>query len=143
MPLPVRQTPAAKDGRVRDPVKEFLDQAGLADTRRCEDREELTCGVGDGAFERLMERRELAVAPDHRGSHPSHPTGRPGGDGHEAEGLERIRLSLDDEGVDGLGDDRRSDQSIRLVAEQDLARGGSLLESRRDVQRIPGGERLT
>jgi hypothetical protein len=55
---------------------------------------------------------------------------------------ERFGLALRLDGRDGFRADRVAREADRRLAEQDLARRGSLLEPCRHVHRVPGDERL-
>ena len=55
--------------------------------------------------------------------------------------LDRLGLALDGQRRDRLGLDGVRDEPVGVAAEQDLARPRRLLEPRRDVDRVAGGER--
>jgi hypothetical protein len=63
-------------------------------------------------------------------------------DRDEPESGYRLRLSLELERLHGIGLDSFADECERVLSEQDLARGGGLLETGSDVDGVAGRQAL-
>jgi len=95
----------------------------------------------DSAVTFLVQQEELAVAADERRVEAPCPAGRLGNDVQQPHRADRLRLALQLERPGVLGDDRRADELVGRLADQDLARPRGLLEPGGDVHRVAGDER--
>ena len=141
-PLAVREAAASKDRGLSERTEELLDQPGLADPRRAEDREQLTRAVGDRGLERLPEPRELTLPADHGRIQAPRDPGDPGRHLDQTERGERLRLAFDLERRDRLGDHGVPDEAERLLADEDGPRLRGLLQAGGDVHGVAGDERV-
>jgi hypothetical protein len=136
--LAVGQRAPGQDRGALEAVQELLSEAALADSGLAVDGEEVRATVSDHAGVRVLEQLDLRFAPDER--RDDHPRGgapvgadrrpRPDGLGLAAE-LDRPHF---------LDFDATERQPVRPGADEDLARLGGLLEARRDVHGLAGGE---
>ena len=103
----------------------------------------MTGAVRRHPLERLSEQRQLAVpAHDRRVESPM----VAGGAGRRRPPVGtrgRLLLALGRDRIHRLRPDRVTGQSERLLADEDLAGSGGLLETSRGVDRIPGHQRLS
>ena len=122
-------------------LEEVGHEPRLADPGRADQREQ-PAGPRLGRVGEIgAEPVALALAPDHR---PLEVARTPGGGRIERQqpvGGDRVRLPFHRQ-RHRLGLDRVTDEARRLVAEQDLAGAGRLLEPRRHVDRVAGDERV-
>ena len=135
-PLPVRQTPAAQDGRT---TSEALDEGGhqprLADAPDAEHREDPAPPVGLGSFEGVAEKLQLVFPPDHGRVEVTGEPGRARRHLDEAKGGHRIGLALRAQRRPARRSPHRA-RGQRCVSHQDLAGRRGLLQPRRDVHRV-------
>ena len=141
-PLAIREAAASKDRGLCERSHELFDQPGLADAWGAEDREQLTRAVGDRGLERLPEPGELPLPADHRRVQTTRDSGDPGRHLDQPERGERLRLALDIERRDRLGDHGVPDEAEGLLADQDGARLRGLLQAGGDVHGVAGDERV-
>jgi hypothetical protein len=140
--LAVREAAADEhQGVVGERGGELAAQARLADPRRAEDREQLGAALADRALVCLSELGELDLAPDERRVEASCEGCGALDDLAEPPGRDRAGLSLDLEVLDRLHAHGVADETVRRVADQDLAGPGGLLEARRDVDGVARRER--
>ncbi len=113
----------------------------LADSGLAYDRRE--DAVSGGRFcKPFLQQRQLAVSPDHGHVEATRTGGSFRLDVGEAVGRQRFGLAFQLERRDWLGGDCVPDEPEGRLADQDLARGGGLLEPGGDVDRIARDERL-
>ena len=98
--------------------------------------------IGGRTLERLPEQRQLAVTAHHRRIQPPGMTGGPGRDVIEPVRRDRLGLAFGGDRVGGLGTDGVARQPVRLLADQDLSRGGCLFQAGRGVHGVTRHERL-
>ena len=115
--------------------------SALADPGLAEQRDEPALGSGDRTAELRVEGGDLAGPPDQR---PAGWSGarRGGGDREQPVGRNGFRLALQRQGLDRHDRDGLSHQPVGGLADQDLARRGSLLQTGGDVHRVAGGQAL-
>src|SRR5207247_5646 len=123
-PFAVRQAAAADYRRAVEGAQELVRESRLPHTGRAGDREEVAGPLCGRARERVGEELLLALAPNHRRS--AEPRGRRAAS-EQPVGDEWLALALRGERLDGLALDRVAHEPVGLLAEQDLARLGSLL----------------
>ena len=132
--------PAEHPRAIPDPGHEGLQEPRLPDPADPQHGEQLARLIGHRAIEGTQQERELALAPDHGSVEPP---GEPDGDRiHLQDPIRRqgLALALQRERLQRVGQDRVTHEAIGGLADQDLARPGSLLEPRRDVHGIAGAE---
>ena len=130
---------AAQDGGlVPEAGHELVDQPGLADPGRAEHAHQVAGPLGRRPLEQPQQQLLLAAPPDHGRGRPPGPAGAVGQDLQEAPDVLRLGRPLDRHGPGRLGLDRVGDQPVGLLADQDLARPGRLLEPLGQVDRGPG-----
>lgn len=147
-PLAVGQAAAGAAERlrrvVREPIPELAHEAGLADARVADDRNQPRPPVLGHPAQRREEPFELPVAADEhtlQAAHSSRAHQRERAQERPAPHAGRLALRLDRPLVAELEGSARSRH--RPLADQDLARLGTLLEPRRDVHRIARDERAS
>ena len=111
-------------------------------TPAVQQRQQVAAPLLDSALEGVGEQAQLAVAADEGRVLPAGDRLRGGIDTQEPVRVDGPGLSLQPERPGGLDLDRAPHEPPRLVADQDLARCGRLLEPCRDVDRVAGCERL-
>ena len=142
-PFAVREASSAEEGRLASrPRLELVDEARLPDACRPHQREEVGGSFGHGALERVLEEGELLRSADHRRVEVSLVTGGVGGDGEQPVRRHPLLLALQCEGVDRLDLDGILHQPVGRIAQEDLARGSSLLQPGGHVHRISGDQAL-
>jgi hypothetical protein len=129
-------------GRLRaEPLPELADQRRLPDSGLAHDRDELGRLLLDRATVCTLQRFELLLAADEGVAQPAH-AARP----HQRERADEpatddsVGLSLRRERQRLVELERTAHRRSRALADEDLARLGGLLESRRDVDRVAGDE---
>ena len=90
----------------------------------------------------LAQERELGLAAHHRRVEPAGARRCHRLDVREPVGGHGLRLALERERLDRLDRDRVAHEPEGRLPDQDLARGGGLLEAGGDVDRVAGHERL-
>ncbi len=133
-PLAVRHAPASDDARL-DGGGEFDRQPRLSGAGVAEDGHQLTPRQVEHTLPRLPQRLELSTAADEAAVVPALGGAR---DRVEPEGGHRLRLALERQRLEGFDDGDVVHERERLGADQDLARLCRLLETRRDVDGVPG-----
>jgi hypothetical protein len=140
--LPVGQAPAAEDlGATGEADHELLDQPGLADAGRPQDREQLAGGVALGRLEGLTELGELSIASHHRRVQATRDRRDHLADAEQTPGRDGLGFPLHVERLDRLGLDGLAHQAIRRMAEEDLAGRRLLLEAGGHVHGVAGHDR--
>ena len=91
-PLAVGETAPSHDLGAVESGQELLDEPGLPDAGRTEDREQMARALTDDVRERALEDPSLALAADHLGAVAA--CGRLRLHGYEAIGRQRLRLPL-------------------------------------------------
>ena len=91
---------------------------------------------------RVEEPAELRPATDHRHARPPLPPGASGVPGQQPPGAIADPFPFTGAARAGLGDDRRANEGKRPRAEQDLVRGGRLLETGGEVYGVAGYQAL-
>ena len=136
--LAVGQRTTAQRGHALGALDELGDEPRLADARLAEDGDEARAAVADRARERVLEQLELLLAADE-------PRVRDtalriqGAD--RAPRPERLLAALDLDRPGVLDLDRACGEAAHDRAEHDLARLRRLLQARRQVHGLTGGER--
>ena len=139
-PLAVREA-ARADDRCVEPVEELLRQARLADAGGAEDRERAHARSRAHALPGVGKQPRLARPAHERCVEPAD-VRLIAGDRNEAVRGQRLGLAFRLERRQQLDLDRVAHEPVGLCAEQHLAGRGSLLETRRDVDRVAGDERV-
>src|SRR5439155_14787486 len=106
------------------------------------DGEQTTALLRLRAPERDLQGGELLEAPDERAIEPARNARRVWVDGIEAKRRDRLGFALDLERLERPGLNRVFDERIGRLADQDRAVGRRLLQPLREIDRIPGDERL-
>ena len=134
-------TPEGSPSQPFDPLGGLARDPRLADTGRADDRHDVWATVLDGSLPDAVEERELAVAPDERSVRRGPAArrlerleDRPGGD--------RRCLPLRADGGDRLEPERMSREPMRLLADEEAARRGGVLQTGGRVHDVAGRERL-
>src|SRR6266508_4548551 len=141
--LAVGHAAAHQDARLFAELREELvHEPRLPDARRAEDREEMAGVLVDGPPESLLKEGELALSADERRVEPPSERGRAGDDSEQAPRVDRLRLSLQGQRLDRLGEYGIPYESVRRVADQDLAGARRRREPLRQGDRVPGGKGL-
>src|SRR5581483_2942900 len=122
------------------PLGELAREAALADAGVAVDREERRPAVADGARERVLEQLELGLAADERGFHRRDRRSEVGG-AHDAARVDRRAEAAQLERAGGLELDPSADEARGARTDEDLARVGSLLQARGEVDGLSGRER--
>ena len=127
--VPEGRAVAAQDaGLVAEAGHELVDQPGLPDPGRAEHADQVAGALGGRPLEQLLEQLLLAAPPDHGGDRPPGPAGAVGEHLQQPPDVLRLGCPLDRQRPGRLGLDRVDDQPVGLLAEQDLAGPGQLLE---------------
>jgi hypothetical protein len=133
-----RAVAAQHGGPVAQAGHELVDQPGLADAGRSQHGHQVAAALGGRPLEQPQQQLLLAITAEHGGDRPPDAS-RPGGeDLLQPPHLLRLGRALDGEGAHRLGLDRVGHQPVGLLAEQDLAGAGRLLEALGQVDRGPG-----
>ena len=142
-PVAVRQTAALEHERVLARGRDQLrGEAGLADARLADDRDDPAGAVGGDSFELRQQRVELGLAPDQRRVHPPCHPGRVRLDVEQKPGVDRIGLPLQLQRRHRLDRDRVTDETDRRVPDEDLTGGRGRLEPLRDDDSVARRERI-
>ena len=138
----MQATTAEHVRRVADALEEVGDETRLADSRGAQEREEPARAVGDRVLVIAPEALTLTLSSDQRRLEV--PRDRIRVDKHldEPECLDGRRLALERERFDRFDARCVPNERSRLGADQRLTRRGRLLESRCDIDRITGDERV-
>jgi len=108
--------------------RELRGEPRLADARRAEHGDEVGASFALDALPGRVEKTDLPVASDERRARQvARACGRRRR--HGAPGLDRLGLPLRRHGLDLLVLDRASRRAVRLLADDDLADGGVLLQA--------------
>ncbi len=110
---------AAADGATIDQCQRLCHQAGLAHTRLADDGDELAARLRAHPLPARVDKRELALSADERGSMQSRGRGQKG---RQTERRHRLGLALEHERLDRLRLDRVAHERQGGLADQDLAR---------------------
>ena len=137
--LAVGKRAADEDARLFDALEELAREPALPDPGLAVDREEVRALVLDHAAERVLEQLELEVAADERRGDRRRPAVAVA-DLEQAPGELRLAEALQVDRADLLGLDDAGRQPPRERPDDDLAGFAGLLEPRRDVDRLAGGE---
>ena len=141
--IAVREASPSQYGRTTlEPRDELLDQSGLPNSCRPQDREQVACTIGGSTIEDLQEQGERLLASNHRRVEAPRATGRGAGDGDEAESRDGLGFALQLERLDGFDHDCITYEPVRRLADEHFARGCCLLQARRDIDRVAGHEGL-
>ena len=132
--LAVRHAPASDDAGV-DGGGELDRQPRLSGAGVAEHGHQLTPRRVEHTLPRLPQRLELSTAADEAAVVPTLGGAR---DRVEPEGGHRLRLALERQRLEGFDDGDVFHERERLGADQDLARLCRLLQTRRDVDGVPG-----
>jgi hypothetical protein len=136
--LPVREAAAPHDLGI-DQGEELGREPRLAHSRVADQSDELAATFVDCALPRLLQGLQLALSSDEQCLVRML---RRLVDIDEAESRDRLSLSLHLERIDRLCLDRLADELESRLANEDLARLGSLLQASSDVDGIPGRKAL-
>ncbi len=98
--------------------------------------------IGRGGAEGLKQHPELSFPADHRRVEMALDAQRVRVDLEEAMGLDRLRFSPELQRLRSVDADGIPHQPVRQIAQQDLPRGRGLLQSGRNVDRVPGHQVL-
>ena len=141
-PLAVRERAAPRHrGDAVDVLEDVRDEPRLADPGRADQREQTAAARRDHVLEVRAEPRALALAAHHRALEAACDADRAGVQAVQPVRRHLARLPLQRE-LERLGRDGVSHEAQAVVAEQDLARSGSLLEPGGDVDRVTRDERV-
>jgi hypothetical protein len=119
-------------GAVPEPEGELRQQARLAETRRAEDHGEPRARRGDGRFVDRQQPPQLVLASDERDRRDA----RGPVEGHDPVRRHRLGPALEREGPEGSQGHEAPHETLRRLADQDVAVPGLLLEARRHVHGI-------
>jgi hypothetical protein len=136
-PLAVGEAAAAKYRRsLADLRRELSGKARLPDSRGSEHRHEHSRPLGDGTLEGGEQVSEFLVTADEGGVEAAGESGRALNDVQEPISGNGVRLAFQRKRLGGVDGQGVTNESIRLLAEEDLARFRGLLEAGGDVDGI-------
>ena len=139
----VRQTAAFEHERVRAGGRDQLGgEAGLADARLADDRDDPAGAVGDGPLELRQQHVELGRTSDEGRVHPARHAGRVRLDVEQPPRVDGLGFPLQRQRRHRLCRDGVSDEADGRVADENLAGSRGGLEPLRDDDGVAGGERV-
>ena len=138
--LAVRQRAPHEHARSLDAVEELAREPALSHAGLAVDREEVRAAVPQAAVERVREELELRLSSDERRARAER-TNRAVEHVHQPPGPKRPVDALQLERAGVLDDEACCREPVRRRADQDLARTGRALETRRQVDRLARRER--
>ena len=136
--------PPDRVGQAVDVLEELPGQPGLAEAGRADDADEAGAALAGRGVEHVLEEPELLVAADERGLERvlAVATAGLGHDPGRAPGLDRRLLALEVLLAGLLEGDRLAGGALGRLADEDRARLGDALESRRGVDEVAGDHAL-
>ena len=126
-----------------DVGEQLADEAGLSDSRRADHLDDSALLQLCGFVERRPQPAELSFATDHGRVEPPGKGGGARHDAQQAPRLDRLRLPLQQQGLDRLDEHRLAHELESRAAHQDLTGSRGCLEALGDGDRIAGREGLS
>ena len=140
----VREAASLQRGGVgAHPFEELLEEAGLAHPRRAEDRHDVAAVLLHRLMERLVQDRELLLAPDDGQVEAARVPVVPARHADQQVRGDQPGLALEWQRLDLLDDHGVAHQLERRLADQDLHRRRVLLEASGGVHRVAGHQALS